>query len=155
NTLLFEMIVYTENWSGHIEKQDKAYNFLAAIKNILPQMSTVAFPIALPTTLNTKLRPVVLYMSQNFADQLTLENMADRFAIGERTLSRLFQSAMSISFLQYLKLLRVVKAIEMIMHGDHTTTEIAYLTGYKSVASFSKAFYQLTNIRPSDFGKQE
>lgn len=154
NTLLYEMLVYAERWSGHIEKKDPGYNFMSAIKNILPQLSTTAFPIALPTTMDEKLRPVILYLAQNYADEITLESVSGRFNIGERTLSRLFQSTMSITFLQYLKLLRVVRAIEMILNGDRTTTEIAYLTGYKSVAAFSKAFYQLTNIRPSDFGKK-
>ncbi|KIO74724.1 AraC family transcriptional regulator [Pedobacter lusitanus] len=154
NSLLFEMLIFTENWIGTIEKKDPGYRFLAAIKDILPQLSTRSFPIALPTTSNMRLRPIVLYLSQNFAQPLTLENLADRFGMGARTLSRLFQSTMSISFLQYLKLLRTVKAIELIMFSDKTTTEIAYLTGYNSLAAFSKAFFQLTNIRPSDFGKK-
>lgn len=154
NTLLFEMIVFSENWNGYIEKKDIAYNFMTAIKDILPQLSTKSFPIAVPTTSNARLRPIVLYMAQNFSQPLTLDQVSARFAMGDRTLSRLFQSTMSISFLQYLKLIRMVKAIEMILQGDLSTTEIAYLTGYNSVAAFSKAFYQLTNIRPSDFGKQ-
>lgn len=154
NNLLLEMISYTEGWMGYTEKNDPGYHFLSAIKNILPELSPKSFPIALPTTSNTKLRPIVLYLSQNFAQPLTLQGISERFGIGERTLSRLFQSSMNISFLQYFKLLRTVRAIEMIMQDDKSTSEIAYLTGYNSLAAFSKAFYQMTNIRPSDFGKK-
>lgn len=154
NNLLFEMIVFTETWNGTIGKNSEAFTFLSAIKNILPLLGTKSFPVALPTTLNPRLRPIVLYLSQNFSKNITIENLAERFDMGERTLSRLFQSTMSISFLQYLRLLRVVKAMEMILQNEHTTSEIAYLTGYNSLAAFSKAFYQLTNIRPSDFGKK-
>jgi AraC-like DNA-binding protein len=154
NSLLVEMIAFTNNWSGYIEKKDPGYHFLAAIKNILPQMSIKSFPIALPTTANVKLRPVILYLAQNFGQPITLENIASRFGMGERTLSRLFQSVMNISFLQYLKLLRIVRAIEMILQDEHTNTEIAYLIGYNSLAAFSKAFFQVTNIRPSDFNRQ-
>jgi transcriptional regulator GlxA family with amidase domain len=117
-------------------------------------MSTESFPIALPTTTNTKLRPIILYMAQNFGQPITLENIAARFSMGERTLSRLFQSTINISFLQYLKLLRIVRAIEMILQDNLSTTEIAYQTGYNSLAAFSKAFFQVTNIRPSDFNRQ-
>jgi len=153
STLLYEMIGFTNDWNGYIEKKDSRYHFMAAIKNILPQMSTRSFPIALPTTTNSRLRPIVLYMAQNFGQQITLEGISSRFGMGERTLSRLFQSTMNISFLQYLKLLRIVRAIEMILQDDLSTTEIAYLTGYNSLAAFSKAFFQLTNIRPSDFAR--
>jgi len=155
NNLLFEMIVFTESLTGFIEKKDEGFSFLSAIKDILPKLSTKSFPVALPTTSNTRLRPILLFLSQHFSQENTLESLAARFNIGERTLSRLFQSTMSISFLQYLKLLRVVKAMEMLLQNDMSTSEIAFLTGYNSLAAFSKAFFQLTNIRPSDFGKNK
>jgi len=41
------------------------------------------------------------------------------------------------------------------LQNDMSTSEIAFLTGYNSLAAFSKAFFQLTNIRPSDFGKNK
>lgn len=154
NNLLFEMLVFAGNWNGSIDKNHRAFPFLSAIKNILPSLGIKSFPIALPTTENTRLKPILLYLSQNFEKPITLELLAARVGMGERTLSRLFQSTMSISFLQYLKLLRMVKAIEMIIQNDKSTSEIAYLTGYNSLASFSKAFHQLTNFRPSDFGKK-
>ena len=155
NNLLLEMLLFTENWAGFIEKADLPFAFLSAIKNILPHLGTKSFPIALPTTSHARLRPIILYLSQHFAEPVTLENLSKRFGMGQRTLSRLFQSTMNLSFLQYLKLLRVVKAIEMILQDDKSTSEIAYLTGYNSLAAFSKAFHQLTNIRPSDFGKKK
>lgn len=154
NNLLFEMIIFTERWKGIIEPQNPAYQFLSTLKNLLPALSTKAFPIALPTTNNERLKPIILYLAKNFFKPINLEEISERFGMGERTLSRLFQSSMSISFLQYLKLLRMVKAIEMILQSDKSTSEIAFATGYNSLAAFSKAFYQLTNRRPTDFRKQ-
>jgi len=154
NNLLLEMIIYTERWIGDIQPENTApFQFLSSIKNVLPQLSHKVFPIALPTTSNERLKPILLYLSQNFHKQQTLEEISRRFGMAERSVSRLFQSAMSISFLQYLKLLRMVRAIEMMLQTNKSTSEIAYATGYNSLAAFSKAFYQLTNIRPSDFGK--
>jgi AraC-like DNA-binding protein len=153
NNLLFEMILFTENWKGMITPEHPTFQFLTTIKNLLPILSTKAFPIALPTTKNERLKPVILYMGSNYDKPLTLQEISTLFGMGERTLSRLFQIAMSISFLQYLKLLRMVKAIEMILESNKSTSEIAYATGYNSLAAFSKAFYQLTNRRPTDFRK--
>lgn len=154
NNLLLEMIIYTERWNGGILPENLVpFQFLSSIKNLLPLLSLKVFPIALPTTSNERLKPILLYLSQNFHRQQSLEEISKRFGIAERSISRLFQSAMSISFLQYLKLLRMVRAIEMMLQTNKSTSEIAYATGYNSLAAFSKAFYQLTNIRPSDFGK--
>jgi AraC-like DNA-binding protein len=155
NNLLLEMIVFTEKWNGSISPDNVVpFQFLSSLKNLLPQLGVKEFPIALPTTNNERLLPIVVFLAKHYHEPLSLEDIARRFGIAERTLSRLFQSVMSISFLQYLKLLRIVRAIEMILQTNKSTSEIAYATGYNSLAAFSKAFYQLTNIRPSDFGKR-
>ncbi|WP_288881676.1 AraC family transcriptional regulator [Pedobacter panaciterrae] len=155
NNLLLEMIIFTEKWNGNISADNVVpFQFLSSLKNLLPQLGIKAFPIALPTTNNERLLPIIAFLARHYNEQLTLEDMAKRFGMAERTLSRLFQSVMSISFLQYLKLLRMVRAIEMILQTSKSTSEIAYATGYNSLAAFSKAFFQLTNIRPSDFGKR-
>ncbi|ATP56163.1 AraC family transcriptional regulator [Pedobacter ginsengisoli] len=155
NNLLLEMIIYTEKWNGFISSDNVVpFQFLSSLKNLLPQLGAKEFPIALPTTNNERLLPIIAFLAKHYNEPLTLEDISKRFGMAERTLSRLFQSVMSISFLQYLKLLRMVRAIEMILQTSKSTSEIAYATGYNSLAAFSKAFYQLTNIRPSDFGKR-
>lgn len=45
----------------------------------------------------------------------------------------------------------MVKAVEMMLQTELTLSEIAYRTGYQSIAAFSNTFYQLTNVRPSQF----
>ena len=149
--LLQEMLLYTERWNGHILPNNKGYAFLSAIKNILPQLSTHALPIVLPTTTNERIQPIIQYLNAHTDEPLTLSNVSRQFGFSGRTLSRLFQATMNISFLQYLKQLRVVKAVGMMLQKDVTMSEIAYKTGYASLSAFSNAFYQITNKRPSEF----
>ncbi|WP_183568380.1 helix-turn-helix domain-containing protein [Mucilaginibacter sp. SP1R1] len=154
NTLLMQMLAYSEKWEGDVLPGDKAFPFLAGIKNILPEISRKALPIALPTTENERMQPVLAYISKHLFDTLTLTSVSSKMGFSERTLSRLFQSTMRISFLQYFKLLRMVKAIEMMLQTDKSISEIAYTLGYNNVSAFSNIFYQLTKIRPSEFAKQ-
>jgi len=151
NNLLHEMILYTGQWHGHIEPASKPYTFLSALKNILPQLGVRHLPIVLPTTQNERLRPILLYLDKNPSQVLTLERVSKQFGLSERSLSRLFQSVLKLSFLQYLKQLRMVKAVEMMLQTDLTLSEIAYATGYNSISAFSNTFYQVTHIRPSEF----
>lgn len=152
--LLFQMLSYSERWDGDVAPHDQAFHFLAAIKKILPEISKNSLPFALPNTDNERMRPVLKYINDNFYETLTLEVVSKQTAFSERTLSRLFQSTMSISFLQYVKLLRMVKAIEMMLQTKQSLSEIAYALGYNSLSAFSNVFYQLTQVRPSDFVKQ-
>ena len=56
-----------------------------------------------------------------------------------------------LSFLQYVKLLRIVAAMEMLLNGDKNISEVAYAVGYSNIAAFSNSFQQSVNRRPSDF----
>jgi len=151
NELLLQMINYSARWERHVLPGDPGFRFLSSIKDILPDISTTSLPVALPTTQHERLSPILRYIADNFDQQLTLESVGHHFDISTRTLSRLFTNVLEMSFVQYLKTLRVVKGIEMILQTNQTLSEIAYQTGYSSIAAFSKVFYQLTNKRPSGF----
>ncbi|WP_158828247.1 helix-turn-helix domain-containing protein [Mucilaginibacter lacusdianchii] len=150
-SLLHEMIVFTEQWNGDIQPSDDGFSFVVAIKTILPQLGARHLPIVLPTTVNERIRPILNFLHNNIAQPLSLQSVSAHFGLSERTLSRLFQSTLSISFLQYLKQLRMVKAVEMMLQADLTLSQIAFATGYNSLSAFSNTFYQLTQMRPSEF----
>jgi AraC-like DNA-binding protein len=154
NTLLMQMLSYSVRWEGDVVPGDKAFPFLAGIKNILPEISRKALPIALPTTDNERMQPVLEFISNHLFEPLTLSTLSKQTGFSERTLTRLFLATMKISFLQYFKLLRMVKAIEMMLQTDKSISEIAYTLGYNNVSAFSNIFYQLTKTRPSEFAKQ-
>lgn len=149
--LLMEMIKYTETWSGSILPEENRYQFLSVIKNILPEISNKELPIALPFTENERMKPIVGWIENNIAASHSLHSIGKKFGLSERTLSRLFQSTLNTSFLQYLKLLRMVKAIELMLQTDLSISEIGYAVGYNSLGAFSNTFHQLTNFRPSNF----
>jgi len=154
NSLLLQMLIYSERWNGDVKPQENGFHFLAGIKAILPEISKNALPVVLPTTENTRMQPVLAYMNTHLFESLTLSLVSSKTGFSERTLSRLFQSTLNTSFLQYFKLLKMVKAIELMLQTEMSMGEIAYKLGYNSLAAFSAIFYQLTKIRPSEFRKQ-
>jgi AraC-like DNA-binding protein len=151
NDLLLQMFKYTDKWDGPIEPDDKRHSFLTTIKNLLPEISTRVLPIALPSTDNERTVAIMQHMEKHIADVHTLHSIGEQFGLSSRSLSRLFQADLGISFLQYLKLLRMVKAFEMILQTDIPMSEIAYSIGYQSLSAFSNTFYRVTNLRPSSF----
>jgi transcriptional regulator GlxA family with amidase domain len=151
---LIQMISYTERWDGrHVSRKDENFEFLVAIKKILPDLNNKALPIMLPTTDNEQMQRIIKYLEKNIGERLTIKTVSSHFNISERTLSRLFQSTMQISFLQYLKTIRMVKAIEMILKTQRPISDIAYEVGYVTISSFSDAFQEFTHARPTDFRK--
>ncbi|SEN12590.1 transcriptional regulator, AraC family [Chitinophaga rupis] len=153
--LLIQMINYTERWDGrHVSNKDENFEFLVALKNILPQLNNKALPIILPTTDNEQMQKIIRYLEKNMGERLTLKIVSSRFNISERSMSRLFQSTIQLSFLQFLKTIRMVKAIEMILKTQKPISNIAYEVGYFTISSFSDAFQEFTQSRPTDFRRK-
>lgn len=153
--LLIQMINYTERWDGrHVSSKDENFEFLVALKNILPQLNNKALPIILPTTDNEQMQKIIRYLEKNMGERLTLKSVSSRFNISERSMSRLFQSTIQLSFLQFLKTIRMVKAIEMILKTQKPISDIAYEVGYFTISSFSDAFQEFTQSRPTDFRRK-
>lgn len=154
NELLIQMINYTEQWDGRlVNKKDENIEFLIALKNILPKLNNKALPIILPVTDDERMRKILRYLEKNLSERISLENISSKFNLSERSMSRLFRSILHTSFLQYLKTLRMIKAIELILKTNQTLSEISYSVGYESLGAFSNTFYEFTHSRPSELRK--
>ncbi|MHA7607344.1 AraC family transcriptional regulator [Elizabethkingia meningoseptica] len=154
--LLIQMIKYTEIWDEkHMKKNDHNFEFLISLKNILPKISNNALPIILPMTDDRQMKKILLYIDENIGDKHSLISISERFGMSESSLSRLFRSTLDISFLQYLKTLRMVKAIELILKTHKSINEIADEVGYSSISSFSDTFHEFTRSRPTDLRKTD
>ncbi len=152
--LVIQMINYTERWDGkHVDNTDPNFEFLVALKKILPEKSRKSLPIVLPATNNEQMQDIIDYLEKNIGKKHTLTSISKQFNIGERSLSRLFQANLKISFLQFLKTIRMTKAIEMILKTSKPINEIAFAVGYSSINSFSDTFRGFLHARPSDFRK--
>lgn len=149
--LIWEMIRMAEQWQGKIHLGDWRYEFLTTFKHTLPQISTHPLPIVLPTTANPRLIPLLKYLAAHLTEMLDMPAVAEKFGLSVRTLTRLFQLHLGTSFLQYIKLLRIVAAMEMLLNGDKNISEVAYAVGYSNIAAFSNSFQQSVNSRPSEF----
>jgi transcriptional regulator GlxA family with amidase domain len=148
------MIGYTKRWdSRHVGAADENFEFLVAIKQLLPQLGNKALPIVLPITEDARMNTITRYLRKNLAEPLSLKAVSAHFNMSERSMSRLFQALLQISFLQYLKTLRMIRAIELMLKSKQTIGEIAFQVGYHSIGSFSNAFFEFIHSRPSDFRK--
>jgi AraC-like DNA-binding protein len=152
--LLIQMINYTERWDGmHVKKNNPDFDFFSALKRLLPHAGMQSLMISLPHTDDDRMRKILRYLEQNVAADLTASGVSSDFGMSERSMSRFFQSVLGISFYQYLKTLRMIKAIEMLLKTRKPVGEIAAAIGYGNTGSFSNAFFSFSGFWPSDLRK--
>jgi AraC-like DNA-binding protein len=151
SNLLLEMIQFCRKWKGNVEPADEKFLFLKAMKYLLPAISKHPLPIVLPTTDSKRLAPVVRYIQAHIGAPLTLPQVAQDTGFSVRSLSRLFQQKMHLSFLQYLKLCRIIRGMELLLQTEKSVSEVAYEVGYSSLSVFSNTFQKLVGVRPVEF----
>jgi len=154
--LLMEMFYYIKNWSGEVSqgKNRAQYEFLIAIKNVVLEVADVPLPIELPTTNNESLSKVLHFIQSQLDQPLQLDQVASEFGYSSRTLSRLFQNNINTSFLQYVKLSRVIRAMELLLQTSLSVSDITYKCGYGNLSSFSYVFQQIMHCSPVEFRKK-
>ncbi len=149
--LLSEMLSFSEKWQGDYAEGSWEFEFLSTLKNVLSKENLKKFSIQLPTTDDQRLNAITNSIRTRLNESLSLEDTAKRAGMSVRSLTRLFQAKLHITYIQYLKMLRIIKAMELINDTDLNMTEIAYEVGYSNIAAFSNNFHQLTNMRPTEF----
>jgi AraC-like DNA-binding protein/mannose-6-phosphate isomerase-like protein (cupin superfamily) len=149
--LLSEMLSFTESWQGNFSNETWEYEYLNTVKHLLPKENLNKFTIQLPTTDDKKLNEITNHLRDNLSEVLNMEDIASRFCISVRSLTRLFQNKLHISFLQYIKMLRIIRAMELLKGTGLSISEIAYEVGYSNISAFSNTFTQMTNMRPGEF----
>ncbi|MEG1879733.1 MAG: helix-turn-helix domain-containing protein [Oscillospiraceae bacterium] len=102
-----------------------------------------------------KLQNLLTYIDENYAEDITLEVAANLLNYSVFHFSKLFANLMGISFIKYLNIIRVEKAIELIMNTDKNFTDIGNLCGFNCTRSFNRQFKEVTGTTPSEFKKEE
>lgn len=149
--LLAEMLLFSEQWQGDYGVGSWEFEFLTTLKGVLSQEKLKKFSIQLPTTDDQRLNAITDNIRNRLHEDLSLDTIAQQSGMSVRSLTRLFQTKLHITFVQYLKMLRIIRAMELIKDSDLNMTQIAYAIGYSNIAAFSNNFQQLTNMRPTEF----
>ena len=135
------------------KKEKSKYQYIKTLGTIIAEISKNPLPVVLPTTTNERLSPILKHIHLHLDQPLLLKEVAQLFGFSSRSLSRLFRDTLDISFLQYVKLTRIIRSMEKLLQTEMSISEIAYVSGYNSPATFSNTFYNLVKLRPVDFRK--
>lgn len=93
------------------------------------------------------------YISENYASDITLDELARHVFLSPYYLSRVFSEEAGASITDYLKKVRMNKAQSLLMSTDKSILEIAMAVGYKDPNYFSRVFKRITGKAPHQYRK--
>jgi two-component system response regulator YesN len=93
------------------------------------------------------------FLEQHYAEDISLEDVAEQVNISPQYYSKLIKKTTGFNFIDWLSMLRVKKAKELLTNSDYTVKEVCFMVGYKDPNYFSRIFKKRIGITPSEYVK--
>jgi Response regulator containing CheY-like receiver domain and AraC-type DNA-binding domain len=136
-----------------ISEAKYAQDFLAALRGILADFYTLIDKYQINLD-DTTIKKITAYISEHYADPLTLNDLARKFNFNYYYLSSYFSAHNKEGFSEYLNQVRIEKATELLRHAKVPIAQVSIAVGYSDHSYFCKVFKKSTGSTPSDFRKK-
>lgn len=94
---------------------------------------------------------VAQYVETHYAEDISLDLLAERQNITGGYLSTYFKEKTGINFVDYMNEFRIQKAKDLLLQTDMKIQDIAGQTGYATMSSFNRMFKRYTGVTPSEY----
>lgn len=95
--------------------------------------------------------PILQYIQSNLSEKLDMEALCAQYGLSSRYVRRQFQKETGMSSSQYITMLRISKAKELLWDLSQSVTEVAARTGFGSSQYFSRVFRAYTGQTPKEY----
>ena len=110
---------------------------------------------AAPNQDNLRISKILAYIHKNFADPISVSDIAREAGISERECQRSFQKTIQLPPIQYLLKYRVMRGAELLLANPAASiSEIGTLCGFDSQSHFAKMFKRFYNCTPREYRKR-
>jgi transcriptional regulator GlxA family with amidase domain len=91
------------------------------------------------------------YIEKNFADKITIDQLASMLAIGRRNLERRFKKATSNTVVEYIQRVKMEAAKKELESARKNINEVMYEVGYSDNKAFRTTFKKITGLSPIQY----
>lgn len=100
-----------------------------------------------------RVRPAIDYIDTHYAEEISLQQLADICNYSYSHFSKMFIKAFSVNPNNYIASIRVRKAEHLLHSTDMSITDIASTVGFNDVSYFIRVFRKHTGISPKKYRK--
>ena len=125
------------------------YEFFFVLDN---RCRNLTKPLKSKKTLD-KMKVVLKYVENNYADKISIADIADVAGFSESHFMRYFKETMGTSFVDYLKDYRLTMAARLLQSSDSSVLSISGEVGFESLSYFNRAFKKHYGMTPLQYRK--
>lgn len=104
---------------------------------------------------NGPVNDIANYLLKNYNLDFSLDDLSDRLAYNKNYLCTIFKSTTGKTIKNYVMLLRIKKAVELIQNTNQSFTEISEEIGFKNIHHFNRVFKAILGKTPGEIRNQE
>ncbi len=135
----------------HVDTYRSTTELCYAMIEILTSFMDCMFP---PTMENSRIvREAMNYISTHFAENITLQDVAEHLHLNQSYFSRIFKRSSGSTFKEYLTMVRVEEAKRLLNNTDDSLLDIAIGVGFDNQSYFTSVFKKLTGLTPGQYRK--
>lgn len=102
---------------------------------------------------NEKFEAVLKFIDTNYMYDITLDECADVAGYSKFHFSRIFKQYNSVTYMQYINIKRTKAAEKLLMQPNLAITNVAMMSGFKSLTTFNRIFKSIKHCTPTDYKK--
>lgn len=100
---------------------------------------------------NGTLREVLDWCENHYMDDISLATVAEGTHLSSCYISHLFSNKLGLGFSDYINILRITAACELLTHTDKKISDISGNVGYSTIRSFNRAFSKIMETTPFEY----
>lgn len=129
----------------------KSYrNLIEFVRNLLTRQCN-SFSANAENDSKKLIKEIKKYIQDNMSQEINLNTIATKFHMNLFYISHLFKKETNMNFLDYLTLLRIDKAKELLTDVNNKVYEVSTRVGYDDQRYFSQVFKKYTGYTPKEF----
>jgi len=91
------------------------------------------------------------FIEKNYYDKITVDQLADKFAVGRRSFERRFKKATSNTVVEYMQRVKIEAAKRSFESSRKNINEVMYDVGYTDTKAFRTVFKKITGLTPIEY----
>jgi transcriptional regulator GlxA family with amidase domain len=91
------------------------------------------------------------FIEKNYSDKITVDQLAERLAIGRRSFERRFKKATNNTIAEYIQRVKVEAAKRRFENSRKNINEVMYDVGYTDTKAFRTIFKKITGLTPIEY----
>ncbi|MBO5293125.1 MAG: helix-turn-helix transcriptional regulator [Lachnospiraceae bacterium] len=101
-----------------------------------------------PENHHVQITAALHYIEAHYAEELKIRKLADVCHMSETHFRRVFHEIMNMTPSQYVNLVRIEAACELMQRSDLSMTRISEQTGFGATSTFNRNFKEMTGMSP-------